>query len=449
MNRILHFLGLKDGQDVGFVLASGAIGSFIVKTLGVGALFLSQVCLARMMGAQNYGQYIYVLTWMNFLVLAGKAGFDIASVRYVAAYHGVGEWGLLKGFLRRGSQIAMTASMLISLLAALCVWFFRNAIGHEFAGLFWISFLILPVAAFSAILGAYLLGLKRVVLAQAPTQIFTPLLLTTGVFVIWLSLDKNPGALAVMTTHLVTGVMVFMALAWLWRASLPGKMAEARPLYRTKEWSHTALSMFLIVGLFGVVEHAGVIIVGAFHGSTAAGIYSAASKVAALTAFGLIVMNTIAAPMISQLYSGKRFGELQRVVSLTALGSFLIAAPTGLALLLFRKEILELFGEEFSSGQTALLIMTAGQLINALAGPVGNFMIMTDREREMVWVMGGSAVLSLSLNLILIPFYGMEGAAVAGAVTMIVWNIGLALYISRRFKINVTIFSWFMKKKEL
>ncbi len=60
----------------------------MVRLAGVGIGFLSHVLLARLLQADGYSKFIYVLTWVGVLVLLGKAGLDTASLRFVAAYTG-------------------------------------------------------------------------------------------------------------------------------------------------------------------------------------------------------------------------------------------------------------------------------------------------------------------------------------------------------------------------
>jgi O-antigen/teichoic acid export membrane protein len=72
-------------------------------------------------------------------------------------------------------------------------------------------------------------------------------------------------------------------------------------------------------------------------------------------------------------------------------------------------------------------------------GPVGVVLIMTGHERDAALAIGVSAVLNLILNAILIPGWGMEGAAVATAASTVVWNILMAIALYQRSGIHSTI----------
>jgi O-antigen/teichoic acid export membrane protein len=88
----------------------------------------------------------------------------------------------------------------------------------------------------------------------------------------------------------------------------------------------------------------------------------------------------------------------------------------------------------------ALVILTIGQFINALAGPVGYLMTMTRYQNEAALILVVSAGLNIGLNIFLIPAYGLIGAALATAGSMIFWNFAMVVLTKKRLKINPTIF---------
>jgi O-antigen/teichoic acid export membrane protein len=64
------FEGLS-GDSLGAILVRGASGTLVVKVLGAVLMFGLQILLARLLGGEQFGIYVYVLTWVNALVLVG------------------------------------------------------------------------------------------------------------------------------------------------------------------------------------------------------------------------------------------------------------------------------------------------------------------------------------------------------------------------------------------
>jgi O-antigen/teichoic acid export membrane protein len=178
---------------------------------------------------------------------------------------------------------------------------------------------------------------------------------------------------------------------------------------------------------------------GALSSTADAGVYAATTRIGTLVLFGLTAVNSILAPMISELYTRGDMEGLRRTVTRGAWLGAAVAVPTLAALALLGVELLGLFGEGFTEGYTPLLILLVGYGANALAGSVGFLMTMTGHHLQALRILALSAGLNLALNALLIPLYGMAGAAVATAVSMVLWNGLMLAYVWRRFRINPTI----------
>ena len=99
-----------------------------------------------------------------------------------------------------------------------------------------------------------------------------------------------------------------------------------------------------------------------------------------------------------------------------------------------------LFGQEFVSGSPALIILSGAQLVNAAAGSVGLTLMMTGHERSTAYGLFVSAVVNVVLNAVLIPQFGVVGAAVATATSTILWNVLLIIEVYRKLGIDSTAF---------
>src|SRR5947207_15624599 len=110
------------GRSIGGT-ASGAIVSFVV-----------QVILARALQPTRYGVYSYLLAWVNVAVLVGKLEFDTAAIRFVAAYDGQRQDGLLRGFWQYGWRVVSRTATGIALLAGFAAWLLRRHLPRGLEG---------------------------------------------------------------------------------------------------------------------------------------------------------------------------------------------------------------------------------------------------------------------------------------------------------------------------
>ena len=97
---------------------------------------------------------------------------------------------------------------------------------------------------------------------------------------------------------------------------------------------------------------------------------------------------------------------------------------------------LSLYGRDFVNGYVALIILAVGQLLNSFCGFVGFLMMMTGHHNRAALVLSLSCVLNLILNMLFIPLWGMTGAALATAISLICWNLCMSWYVRKDLQIS-------------
>lgn len=360
-------------------------------------------------------------------------------MRFIAAYKAQERWGLLRGIVRRSTQFVVVFSLLISTIGGIVVWSLRNRIGQDQAATFGTALILLPVLVLVRLREASLRALKHVVQSELPIRIIRPLLLAAILSGLYFCLRQPLQATQAMAINLIA-VFAALVIGTVWLVKeLPEQVRDARPIYAHREWLKVSLPLLLIASMLVVLNQTDIIMVGALRGSDQAGIYSAASRIADLVVFALMAINSILAPMISELYSTGKKKELQRIVTLAARAIFAFTLMFSIILVVFGKFALSLFGAEFVVTYVPLLILLCGQIVNALAGSVGLIMTMTGHQNQAGAIVAVSAAVNITLNALLIPLFGLTGAAISTAFTMVLWNITMLVYVQRRLGINPTI----------
>lgn len=164
--------------------------------------------------------------------------------------------------------------------------------------------------------------------------------------------------------------------------------------------------------------------------------YSVALKLTAMISLVLASVNTVQAPKIAELFSLENYEKLDLLIRQSTRLILVITLP-GIILLLFLSNfILSFFGQDYVIAQTALLILLVGQCVNALCGSVGVYMNMTGRQNVLQKILLLAFIVNLILNWILIPLYGINGAAIATSFSMILWKVITVVYIYKKDKIK-------------
>ena len=123
---------------------------------------------------------------------------------------------------------------------------------------------------------------------------------------------------------------------------------------------------------------------------------------------------------------------MQTVITRSAWLACLAAVPGFIVLVLWGDKILAVrFGPEYASGYATLLVLGLAQVATAMFGTVGTLLNMAGKERYVARTMMIAALCNVIANFLLIPKFGIMGAAYATLFTMILWNIWL-FYVAWR-----------------
>src|SRR4029079_1297757 len=169
------------------------------------------------------------------------------------------------------------------------------------------------------------------------------------------------------------------------------------------------------------------------------GVYAACVRVALAMVLFLTAVSYVFSPFVADRDAvgdtEKLDGLFKSITRWTVAGTI----PLLLLMLLAPAAILRLFGgSDFTSGTTALRILVIGQAINVSVGAAGFVLIMAGRTGWDLTVYAVSAALDLVLSLILVPKFGINGAAAAQAITIGLSN-WLRLGLVKKY---VGIFPW-------
>ena len=175
-----------------------------------------------------------------------------------------------------------------------------------------------------------------------------------------------------------------------------------------------------------------VIMLGMMVDEEQVGIYNIAYKIGSVGFLVIVSVSTVITPRMAELY-GK--GDLAELKKLTHQATRLIAVlsiPLVFVLLFFSEYILSFFGKEVVSGDTTLIIVALGVLFSAIVGNVDQLLNMTNHQIILRNITIAIFTLNVILNFILIPIYGINGAAFASLVSNIVINLLCVYYIKKK-----------------
>lgn len=419
-----RLFALSRGDGLPATLVRGVLGSAGVLVAGRVLALAWGIVLARNLGPEGYGIYAYAFAIMSLVSVGAQAGVPIILMREIAASEGRGEWGVLRGVLRWGWQLVGLFAIVVSAIGLLAVWLWPAQLSDEVAITTLLMLLVLPFSVFCKTATYALRGLRRVVMAQSVDMLVRPalaLLFIAFVFVLWPDLRRPHIAMAV---QLAVVVISFGVAIYLLRRAVPEKVHTVEARFKNREWIKALLPFTLIGGANIISQQTDVVMLGWYAGSSEVGLYRVAVQGANLALFGLVAVRGVVAPQFSRMYARGAMQQLERLAKRSSQATLLISLPVVIAFIAFGGVIIRsVFGEEYVPAYLPLAILSIGQLVNAGFGAIGFLLNMTGNESAVARIVLKMALANIVLNAALIPFYGMTGAAVATAVTLIAGNM--------------------------
>jgi len=427
-------LGEKNRHTLTLNMVRDTVGTAGLKVSNTVLVFVTSFLLARLLGAKEYGVYTYAISWASLLSVPAVMGLDTLLVREVAKYTILEDESSLRGILCWSNRVVLIVSSVLALLFGMATWFFQKTFDPEARLALWIAAALLPVFASIRLRQASVRGLGHVVEAQSPLMFVLPVSFLALVSALHFATGLS-ASLAVSVQVLAAGFALLVATRLLAEHLPPSVATETVPSYHTAEWVKSAFPL-LLVGTAGMInQQVSTVMVGTMLGSEAVGIFDVAVKGSALVSFVLMAVNMPLAPAVADLYARAEKGHLQRLVTRSTRVALLASVPIALGLIVFGRWALLVFGDEFTRGAYALAVLSVGQLVNVGMGSVTVLLNMSGHERDSAKGVGIAALTNVGLNAVLIPVWGIEGAAVASATSMVVWNVLLAVWLYQRTEI--------------
>ncbi len=418
-------------------LAEGARGgaiAFILKISSTVLGFLNQVILARILGAGGVGEVILAITVVRISIQIAKFGMEETMTKFIPLYIERNDDAKLKGTI----SFAIKFCLFFSIIFMLFVFVFSKLIAinifhsEGLLKLMPVVVIAIPAWVIRDVIGGILRGYKDVFRALIPESLISPFV-KIAVFLL-LTLKGIAPFYAIIA--FVAGELLSVIVAFKFLQIRLSTLKPVRGQCEKKNVMDVAYTIIFTGMSVLLYTQADVWILGMFKSTEIVGIYGIATKLVLLVYFPMMAFAAVIPSLISSIHTSGDLVELKKVVSESTRWILSTAMPIILILLIEGKYILKYFyGPEFESGYPVLVILTLGQMIKAGAGLIGVILQMTGEHKVYMKVNIIFGILNIILNILLVPRYGMTGAAAATAFCLIMVDIICIFIIHKRLSI--------------
>lgn len=398
-------------------ILSGTTQNIVGVVVAAVATLIAQLLMSNVLGRAGYG-VVTVVTQAAFVAsFATRAGMDMAVLRDVAIEAGQGRWERIRVPVARAVLIATIVSSVAAVAAI--------AGSQAIRPLFSLSPDVADRAVEMAAIGLPFLALANVWLSATrglKIMRYTLYVFWAGQPVVWIVLMLAGWRIS------ETGWMAVLAysLSWVWAAITAGFLWRRE----SRTWDVAPLEPG---GLSRLARYAGprapaalfsqllfwtdLFVLTRYVADEAIGVYAAVLRAGQILVLFLTSVSLMFSPYVADMHNRGETARLDRLFKTLTRWTVAATLPLFLLLIVMPDTVLRLFGAGFTAGETALLIVLAGQFVNIATGSVGFVLIMVGRTGWDLAVYAGSLASNLALAFWLCPRYGIEGAAIANAVT--------------------------------
>ncbi len=415
------------GKSLKFHLGIG----IILNGFGRVIQFARQMVFSRLLGDVLFGQYSFIISLVTLISIPIKGGFQALSGREIPRLKN--EIKLQRGFLKTSSFVILVMTVVLGALGAFIFHFYDFTDKYSY----------IKPAFFGILLFTLLRSLMDLwsVQYQAENETgaanFSNTILP-GVFslalvygyVIFRGDEKN-----LLDIFLIISFAIFLSVVVIiiFKKPLIWKSFRKPTEFKTREWLSEGLSLMLLSSFAITLKKLNIVMVGLFMEPTQVGYYAVADNLALLAVFGLLALKKVIGPRLAAAYQEGNYQAFRRLVKLGKLIGGGTTIVLSLPFLLLSDEVLSYYGDGFVAARIPMIIIMSAQIINAFIGPLDLSFIMMGKQN----IVTRSVVLALILNAVfaalLIPRFGLLGAACAQSAGLIVPRLMLSYFYYRQW----------------
>jgi O-antigen/teichoic acid export membrane protein len=429
--------GLKGVARGGALNLAGAAVS-AVTTIGL------TVVITRHFTKPVAGAFFTAISVFLIMEAVASLGANVGAVNFIARLRSLRQEDRIPLILRA----AIIPVIVVSVAAAVTLLLAAGPLGRlvvsghlgragASAGMVADALRALAIALpFAALLDTFL-GASRGYRDMRPTVMVDRIGRSTGQL-LGVLIGMAAGSIALLAPLWALPYVPASVAAWLWlrhirrrAAKTPSPSASSGPVAASRRRTDTTAGGFwrftaprALASLAQItIQRIDIVLVAFLRGPAEAAIYTAATRFLVVGQFGNSAINMAAQPRFAELFAVGDRRTANTLYRATTAWLILLTWPLYLLAVIYGPEVLTVFGHSYRAGDLVMVILGCTMLVATGCGQVDMVLITSGRSS---WSLANglmALVINVSLDLLLIPRYGITGAAIGWAVAIGVTNL--------------------------
>ena len=404
-------------------LIKNSLKVLLLRASGIVLMFLLSLFLTNSFSAEIVGQYDFVRSFLMILSGASLLGTNQAIIYYSGILTSKKSFGSIKSiYFKMNFLILIACAILYAPLLVIDKEIINQIFNKQGAyelvslslqGLVFYSITMLNIDTIRA--------LKHTLISEGFRNIFR--YMPFFIFSIILYIIDSPEDLVLWFIYSFVVIFVISTAVvyfFLFNKNFPKSAAHN---FSSTEILRASYPMALSAISYFLMQSTDVLFISAYDTFESVAYYSIAVKLATVTALALISVNIVIAPKIATIYNDKNFYQLKLILKKATRMNVVISLPIIIILLFFSEYVLSTFGSNYILAKNALWILLIAQFFNSITGPSALYLNMTGRQKKLNVILVISLLINVVLNIILVPDFGMLGAAISTTTSFVISKI--------------------------
>ena len=399
---------------------SGSLASLCVM-YGAGIAFVTTMVVSNGIGAEGSGEFFRLMALFAISISLVTFGADTGLVRTMSAQRALGRYGVLPQLIRYGLIPSLVTSVL--LVAGVYIYTELVPMAPEYQAAMRVSSAFILVAALMTVFFGALRGLHRVVTFTLLQNVLLPTLRFAAVGLVVLFSGQLMDLVYAWTVPVAITAVVAL---WLLERAFPSEEhvevlpSEDSPTETFRSFWGFSSARGVATVVETILEWIDVLVVTAFLGAAAGGIYGAVNRCVRV---GTMIEHTgrvVTGPSISAALATRQLDRAREIFLSTTRVLTALSWPFYLSLAFFGPVLLHFFGKGFEAGAGILWVICPAAMLSMSAGGVQSVLLMSGKSRWQLLNKLSSLVVAVTLNFTLVPVWGLYGAVTAWASALLI-----------------------------
>lgn len=421
----------KESRQLGAsldLIAKSSVIVFLGIAVSKALTYVYRILIARSFDPEVYGLFALALMVVSIALMIAGIGLPDGLLRYLAFYRGKKRYRQISYLFRSAFAATLMTSLIIAILLymlaeTISLRIFHNSLLIPFIRFFSIT---IPFSVLASILLSTLLAFEKVAwnsFLNNFLQNFVKVMLLVIFIFLGLKID------AVIISYVMSAVLLFVAAYFVTRRLVPivyrrqslAAKEKSKVIREVLAYSWPIIFLGAIYTLFNWTDS---FVIGYFMTARDVGFYNAAFTLLALFGIAPEIFKQLFFPLIVKEFSRKNMLMIRELSQQVSKWIFILNVPLFLMFFTFPGVIINVvFGKEYLAAEGVLRILAVGGLLSSLSAMLTNLLSMKGKSRLILANTIFISLLDLVMNIILVPKYGLYGAAVSTTFNLILLNV--------------------------